>query len=133
MFLDDAHVLFILEDEIVNLPGGDRVLFDASFEDGKEIAKAYGRNDWNKFVTDYLSALGFGDIAVLDKNNPKIGIMYYPWTKLIPNSGYVIIRGLISGMITQCTGKETMLELLNVNVKDYLTITIGVKNKPTQS
>ena len=127
MFLDDSYVSFILEDEICELPGGTDILFEAAFEEGKEIAEAYGKSDWGKFITDYLSALGFGDIAVLDTKNPKIGLIYYPWTKLNLNFKYILLTGFLSGIITQCTGKKSLIELLGTTSKEYLTVMVGCK------
>lgn len=103
------------------------MLFDAAFQEGEKISKAYGGKDWNKFITDFFSAIGFGDIAILDAKNPKIGLIYYPWTKLLTDSKHTIIRGLLSGIISECIGQKINLELLNTDARDFLTITLGVK------
>ena len=126
LFLDDAHVLFILEDEVCRLEGGSDVLFECAYDEGKEIAEAYKSSNWQDFITDYLSALGFGDIAVLDHTNPRVALINYPWTKLAKDSKYTIMAGLLSGIISKCTGKETKLGLLSTHLNSHLTITLGV-------
>jgi predicted hydrocarbon binding protein len=126
LFLDDAHMLYLLENELNNTLGEDNILFEAAFEEGKELAKLYGGKDWSKFITDLFPALGFGDIAILDHQNPKIGLIYYPWTELSSDSTYSIIRGTISGIITECSHKETLLKLSGIEDGEFLTITISI-------
>lgn len=127
LFLDDSHILFILEKEISQLPNGKEALFEAAFDEGKEIATSYGGGDWGIFITDYLSSNGFGDVAILDNKDPKIGIIYYPWTKFSDGSEYIIIRGFLSGILSQCANKKIILDLIDVTIDEYLTVMIGVK------
>ena len=122
--MNESHILFLIEDSIGNLPEGVDILFECSFKTGEELAKTYGGNDWNKFITDFFPALGFGDIAVLDQKTPRIGISYYPWSKLFQNSKYVIIIGILSGVISECINKEVILALEQVKVGEYVDIVL---------
>lgn len=125
-FLDDADILYIIEKDIGDSFKKDNILFEAAFEEGKEIAKAYANKSWSKFITDFFGASGFGDIIVLDTKKPRIGLVYYPWSILSAKSEYQIIRGLLSGIITICSGEDVSLKLLNIKENEFLTITVSV-------
>jgi len=122
----DTHVLFLLEQEIAKLPGGEQILFDASFEYGKLLRKTYGENDYQKFIPDFFSALGFGDILVVDSENLRIVTMFYPWTIFSKQTKYIIYRGIMSGIVSDATGKDIKFNNFNEDISQYLTLTITV-------
>lgn len=124
LLMNESHILFLVEAEMKKLDKGNDILFECSFNEGKEIASVYGNEDWDKFIMDFFPALGFGDITILNQRNPTVGLIYYPWTKLFKESDYTIIRGILSGVISHCTGKETKLSLKNVEVGEYTNIVL---------
>jgi hypothetical protein len=115
-----------LEQEIANLKDGERVLFDICFEYGKLLRETYGGKDYEKFISDFFPALGFGDITVLDPNRPSIAAIYYPWTVFSEKSKYIIFRGVMSGIVSSSLGKKIEFKEFDIDVRDYLTLTISV-------
>jgi len=120
----DTHLLYLLDDEIVKLPNGEQTLFDASFEYGKSLQETYGGINYQKFIPDFFSALGFGDILVIDSDKLSITFIYYPWTIFSKQSKYIILRGVMSGIVSNITGKNILFNNINVNIGKYLTLTI---------
>ena len=124
-FACDAHLLYILENEITKLENGEQILFDICFEYGKFVREVYSGNNYKKFITDYYPALGFGDITIFDSNNIKVGSIFYPWTVFSEKSRYIIFRGIISGFISDYTGKKTEFKNFDLKISNYLTLTIS--------
>lgn len=123
-FACDAHLLYMLEDEITKLENGEQTLFDICFEYGKIVREIYGGKNYQKFITDYYPALGFGDIIVFDSETPKIGSLFYPWTTLSEKSRYIIFRGIMSGIISDSTAKRTEFRNFDIKISNYLTLTV---------
>jgi hypothetical protein len=122
-FSCDAHILYIIENEIKNLPDGETLLFDSCFEYGKILQQTYGHTDFKKFIMDFFPALGFGDIFVV--NEKKVIAQFYPWTEFSNDSKYIIFRGILSGFITNATGVKTVFNHVKIDVKEYLTLSIS--------
>lgn len=97
-FPADVSLMYILESELKKLKGGDNILFNAAFEYGKKLSQ---QENIEKFVTDFMSALGWGDILVLKEGEKyKIVVNYFPWTGLAEKIGFALFRGMISGMLS---------------------------------
>ncbi len=122
-FLCDSHLLYLLEQEIKNLEGGEQTLFESSYEFGKELQQIYDEDDYKKFIPDFFSALGFGDITFLDRDD-KLASVYYPWTIFSDKSKFIIFRGIISGIVSNSTGKIINYTDYEVDIGSYLTLTI---------
>ena len=120
--MNESHILFLVEKETSSLENSENIIFDIAFKEGEEIAKIYGGTIWEKFLIDFLPPLGFGDILILNSKIYEIGIIYYPWSKLFNDSKYLILRGIISGIISFCTNKTIKLNLKNYQVKEYVNI-----------
>ena len=123
-FGSESHILYLLEQELMKLKDGEQVLFDACFEYGKLLQETYGHTDYKKFIPDFFPALGFGDILVMDSDGLSIGVTYYPWTVFSDQSKYIIFRGIMSGFVSNSLGKKIEFKNFNINVRDYLTVTI---------
>ena len=121
----DTHLLYLLDEEIVKLPGGEQVLFDASFEYGKLLREAHGGTNYKKFISDFFSALGFGDIIVIDSDKLRIAFIYYPWTVFSKPSKYIILRGIMSGIVSSSLGKNIQFNSVTVDIGKYLTVAIS--------
>ncbi len=125
LFGSESHILYLLEQEIAKLDGGEQVLFNACFEYGKLLQETYGYNDYKKFIPDFFSALGFGDILVTDSNGIQIVSVYYPWTTFSEQSKYTIFRGIMSGFVSGSMDKKIEFKKFDVNISAYLILTIS--------
>jgi len=124
-FACDSHILYTIENEISKLVDGERILFDISFEYGTLLRELYGGKDFKKFIPDFFSALGFGDIFVSDSDLIKIISIYYPWTIFSEKSKFIIFRGIMSGILSSSIDKKVEFNNINLNSKNYLTLTIS--------
>ena len=124
LFGTESHILYILEREIAKLDGGEEVLFEACFSFGKFLCEIYDGNDYNKFIPDFFSALGFGDIFVNNINGIQINFSFYPWTTFSDDSTYVILRGVLSGFISNAIGENIYFSKSSIDVGSYLTLTV---------
>jgi predicted hydrocarbon binding protein len=124
-FSCESHLLYLLEREISTLPEGDDFLFDICFEYGKIVREIYGKNDFNKFISDYYPALGFGDIFISSKKNYEIIVNYYPWSVFSEESKYIIFRGVMSGIISSSLGKTIKFKNFDITIRDFLTLKIS--------
>jgi len=105
----EINFMYIIEKELSALKGASDVLWNVSFEWGKELANEVGKQEPVKFIMDFFPALGFGDILV--KKNPwKVMVNYFPWTRLYEEVNFVMFRGMISGLICGLTGNVVRLE-----------------------
>lgn len=118
----ESHILYFLEEEISKLENGEQTLFDICFEYGKILRETYGYEDYQKFIPDFFPALGFGDLIFLDSNS--VAAIYYPWTIFSEKSKYIIFRGIISGFVSDSLKKKIEFKNYDVDVKDFLTLTI---------
>lgn len=121
----ESHILYLLEREIAKLENGEQVLFDACFEYGKTLRETYGETDYQKFISDFFPALGFGDIAVLDADKLSIATIYYPWTVFSETSKYIIFRGIMSGFVSSSLEKKIEFKNFNIDMGNYLTLTMS--------
>lgn len=123
-FYCESHVLYYLEKELSKLPGGEKILFDACFEFGGFLQKQSKEKSYKKFITDYFSALGWGDVVVIEKEKLTIASVYYPWSIYSKDSNYTIFRGVISGFISACLKKKVKFSKVRKTIRDYLTVEI---------
>lgn len=121
----ESHILYLLEEELIKLPNGKQILFNACFEYGKMLHNAYGHSDYEKFIMDFFPALGFGEIFFLNHDKMTIATVYYPWTKFSEKSKYIVFRGILSGIISNAINKEIIFTNFDVDIKSYLTLTIS--------
>jgi hypothetical protein len=121
-FGSESHIFYILEQEISKLDDGEQTLFDICVEYGKSLRQLYGERDYQKFIMDFFSALGFGDITFLDSNT--LVASYYPWTIFSEKSKYIIFRGVLSGIVSDSLEKKVEFNEYKIDVEDFLTLTI---------
>jgi len=115
LLLIESSIMYILEKELKKLENGLKILWDISFDWGKELSKKAGKQDPAKFIMDFFPALGFGDIFV--KKNPwRVLVNYFPWTKWADEIDFVIFRGIFSGIITELSGKVVNLKKFKKNI-----------------
>jgi len=118
-FLCEASFMYILEKELKKIKNGLKILWDCSFEFGKNLAKISGKQDPCKFITDFFSALGFGDILVLKKKGKyEITVKYFPWFNYEKEINFTVFRGILSGVISGFTGKEIVLKKIEKDTRE---------------
>jgi predicted hydrocarbon binding protein len=107
-FLLEASCIYLIEKQLAALDGGEDMIFNAAFDFGSSLIKKGKQN--MSFITDYMSALGWGDVYVSIKDGKYRAISsFYPWTEYVKDSKFIIFRGLVSGMISEITGKTVKL------------------------
>jgi hypothetical protein len=121
----ESHILYLLEGEISKLVNGEQTLFDICFDYGKKLRETCGENEYQRFISDFFPALGFGDLTVTDPEKITISAIYYPWTIYSEKSKYIIFRGVLSGFISSALEKEIKLNNFDIDINNYLTLTIN--------
>ncbi|MBN2065453.1 MAG: hypothetical protein JW771_01415 [Candidatus Thermoplasmatota archaeon] len=120
----ESHLLYLLEQEISRLDGGEELLFETCFEYGRLLQELYGHKDYKKFISDFFPALGFGDILAIDSDELKIGVTNYPWTVFSNQSKYIIFRGIMSGFVSNSLDRVIKFNNFDINTRGYLTLMI---------
>lgn len=126
-FICDAHLMYFLEVELQKLPEGEKILFESSFNFGKNLAHKTGETQYKNFIMDFLPALGYGDIVVTsESDNFKIISSFFPWTEYFNELRFTLFRGLCSGMLSGFTEKDIILDKVNTSiVNGYLDLVIS--------
>ena len=125
LFSADSHLLYILEEEIMKLNNGEKILFEACAEFGKELQRLCGENEYKKFIMDFFPALGFGEILIKKAEKIEIISGFYPWTSFSNRSKYIVFRGILSGFISNSINKNIELNDLKMNMSNYLTLSMS--------
>jgi predicted hydrocarbon binding protein len=113
----ESSIMYILENELKKLKGADKILFDTSFEYGKNFVKKEDKGNFERFIMDFLGASGFGDLMILkEKGKYKVIIRYFPWTKWAEKIDFTMIRGMISGMMSGFTSKKVILKKVEKDI-----------------
>ncbi|MBN2013716.1 MAG: hypothetical protein JW778_00910 [Candidatus Altiarchaeota archaeon] len=82
-----------------------KIMFDSAFSVGKEIFSDIGKNDVLS-IMELLSALGWGEVSIYPSSKTKVIMTHFPWTKYYKDVEYILIRGLLSGIISRIYGKD---------------------------
>ena len=133
-FLCEASLMYILEKELKKLKGAGKILFDVSFDYGKSLAEKRKQETNNTdyfsgtaegFITNYMSALGWGDVLVMKKSGKYTVISnYFPWTKWAKNIKFIMFRGIISGLLSGFLNKKITLKKFQTDFSEgFLTVT----------
>ncbi len=126
-FLCESSLFYLSERELEKVGLSD-LTFQVSFDFGKRIAKNESSTNYANFITDYLSALGWGDVILLrDDSSYKVLSAYFPWCRFSESSNYLIYRGLLSGMVSGFTKKDVFFKHHKLN-KDGSKITLTISN-----
>jgi len=128
-FLCDANMLYLLENELSKIKGANEILFDISFKFGSELIKNEKPKNIKDFIMSYMSAFGWGDVLVTEKNSKYLIIVNCcPWTPLIDNSKFLFFRGIISGMLSESLNKKIILDKINTDTSQgHLSVTVSQK------
>ncbi|MCK4729920.1 MAG: hypothetical protein KAT28_01235 [Candidatus Aenigmarchaeota archaeon] len=132
-FLCEASFMYILEKELKKIKGAGKILFDVSFDYGKSLAEKgeqetnnrdYSSGTAEGFITNYMSALGWGDILVMKKSGKYTVISnYFPWTKWAKDIKFIMFRGIISGLLSGFLNKKIILKKFQTDFSGgFLTV-----------
>jgi len=110
-FIWESHLIYFLEMELNKLNKGENVLFACAFDYAKKLAESRDDKNYEKFIADYMSALGYGDIFI-KKDGASFTVFsnYFPWTIFSDKISYAFYRGLLSGLFSGFIRKEIKLE-----------------------
>lgn len=113
-FFCEASFMYLLERELKKVRGGTGKLWDVSFGFGKRLAKISGKQNPCKFIGDLFPAIGFGDVlAVVAKDGEyEVFANYFPWLRWAGEIDFVMFRGMLSGVISGFTNRETELKMV---------------------
>mgnify|MGYP000192954637 CR=1 FL=1 len=117
-FICESSLFYFVEQELEKLVGGGQILFDSAFEYGRELAEFQTdsvKEVAKKYVMDYLSAIGFGDVHIRERNGFELISHYFPWTELADEINFSLFRGLASGLMTGLLGKNVMFNEFTKN------------------
>lgn len=129
-FLFEVSGTYLLELELKNSGNSKYVdlLFDSAFITGKDILSQFGKNQ--KDIFDVLSALGWGEVLPFSSSSTEIKVLvnHFPWSKWYKEVDYIIMRGFLSGIMSQLTGKKVIFEKPIVDLtKGHLSLLFGGK------
>ncbi len=109
-FIVEASLNYLLERELSGLGRGKQELFDLAFKYGKDLAAEQKGSDPCRFVTEFMSALGWGDVHAKQEGGKfLVRCMHFPWTKWSASSGFVLFRGMVSGMLSGLGRRKVVL------------------------
>jgi len=110
-FIVEASVAYLLEKELKKLKGGESLLFNLSFDYGKSLASKQKGEDPSKFIMDFMSSLGWGDVfATKEDGKYVIRVICFPWTEWYKETKHVIFRGMLSGIISGFLERKVVLK-----------------------
>jgi hypothetical protein len=116
-FVDEAHLIYYLDVELSKLPKGREIMFRVAFDYAKKLVEYLKSTSGagQQFITDYLAALGWGDVLVKKTGDQhKIIISFFPWTDLYKTGqDFHLFRGLLSGLISGNEGRDIKLKLVD--------------------
>ena len=119
-FLMEASCMYLLEFELKQR----HIDFNIS-----DIAYLVGKNMFGKItrdiqsVSELMTALGWGEVLILEKNKYEVIINHFPWTKWYKDIDFYIIRGFLSGLISNIYSRNINFNKPKVEVSNgYLTL-----------
>jgi len=116
-FIAEESLNYLIENELKKLKGGKDDLFRLSSDYGRTLTEKQKIHDPCRFITEFMSALGWGDVMTRRKAERfSIRVTYFPWTKWSDDSEFIIFRGIVSGMISGIITKKVVLNNLKKKI-----------------
>ena len=127
--LTESSLLYIIENELKRLNGADKILHKVVFDFFSDLIRKEKIKDVEDYITQYLSALGFGDVSFIKKNNKySVIIDFYPWTRFTDTCKFVILRAMISGLMSGFEKKNIEFTKVDKNInRGYLSVILYQK------
>jgi len=119
-FADERHMLceasiFYLLESYLSKEGGDSVIFQSAFDYGMKLSQKLDDGKIEPLISDYLSATGWGDSIVLNKEGKyRIVSNYFPWTPLADSVTFSLFRGMVSGILSGHVGRQVLLDKISM-------------------
>ena len=122
IFFIGSNFIYHLERELEKIDPKNSVLFDVCFNVGKRSAAP---ND-EMLIPEIFSLCGWGEpIIIKDEKGKRVVLNeIYPWFKTKFEHKFVIYRGLLSGMISRCFGKDIKLKTYSSLISDSYIVTV---------
>jgi hypothetical protein len=111
-----ASYFYLLELELSKLEKNNQTLFQTAFNFGFDLID---RKQSNQTVSDLVSALGWGDAAIMKKGNKfEVVTNFFPWTKFAPKINFALYRGMISGLLSKIKGRKVRFSKHQTTLKE---------------
>ncbi len=126
-FLMESSGMYLLESELKKRKL-DQSIFNIAYFAGKDMFGGIITD--SKSAADLLTALGWGEVIILNSNkNIQIIINHFPWTNWYKDIDFLIIRGFLSGILSKINNKnlEFNKPILDIN-KGYLSLLFKEKS-----
>ena len=108
-FIVESSLNYMIEMALKGLKGGPGMLFNIAFDYGKSLPSGINKP---KFITDFMSALGWGDVVCLKRGGDyEVCAGCFPWTKWYKDTDYAVFRGMVSGILS--SGQQGKIVLKN--------------------
>lgn len=107
----EIEAIRFLEEEILGLPDGEKILFKAAFDIMKKISE--DESDYT-FLQDFLTALGYGLVEVVETDKLRISSKHFIW--IGENPGFEIFKGMASGLISGIKKKNLFFKNMEVGI-----------------
>lgn len=116
-FLCEASLPYLLGSEMDDEVSTE-IIFDSAMSHGRKIAEQNSDRSAEKFITEYLSACGWGDTRIKKKDGRYvIQAFLFPWTKFWKETEFPLYRGLVSGLLSGFEDREVRLENVEKDMK----------------
>lgn len=113
-FLMEVSGLYLLEFELKKRKM-DGEIFDVAYSVGKNLFGEFSTNAGS--VAELAAGLGWGELVLMPQSKNKIQLImnHFPWTSWYKDIDFVIMRGLLSGILSNVYKREVKL---NKPIKD---------------
>lgn len=116
-FLCEASLPYLLGSEMRDETSNE-IVFDSAFKHGTKIAEQNSERKGEKFITEYLSACGWGDTRIKQRDGEYVVEAFlFPWTKFWEETSFPLYRGLVSGLLSGFADREVRLEDVEKDTK----------------
>lgn len=114
-FLCESSIFYFLEENLSKIKGGNEILFQICYEYGKDISE-HAAGNAKKFISDYMSSIGWGDVTVLEKEGKyRVISNYFPWVDSFKIE-FTMFRGIVSGILSAVEAREIKLSKFSQNL-----------------
>ncbi|VVC03633.1 Uncharacterised protein [Candidatus Burarchaeum australiense] len=117
-FILEVSALYLLEKELEKNKKMSEALYAAAYKAGVGLIRIK-ENMILEDAANILTAFGFGEVSILSKKNCyEVEITGYPWTKYYKQTTYPIIRGLVSGFLSELLKKKIEFRTVETDVSE---------------
>jgi predicted hydrocarbon binding protein len=123
-FIYEISGIYLLEQELGKNSIAKKILYDVSYETGKNLELVEKDENPLKGIIDLLTAFGWGDVLILEKSSKYfVNIKYFPWTKFYEEIDFIVFRGLLAGMLSSVSNRDVKFKDVEKDVSQgYLSL-----------